>query len=111
MSNGPLESKSIGCPRFVVRSISQPILEQVNFPVEDHSGSHPATRGRVPDNVRFAVADNDGGLVAKLFEKSSTTCAITPSESCPSSLLHPFECSRKNFPRPLVNSQSEDCHE
>ena len=68
MNNGPLESKSIGCPRFAVRSVSQPVPEKVNFPVEDYPGSYPVICGGVPGNIWFAVADKDAGFMAKLLE-------------------------------------------
>jgi hypothetical protein len=49
-------------------SVSPPAPEKVDFPAEDHTGGHPIICGRVPDNVRFAVADKDAGVMAKLLE-------------------------------------------
>lgn len=48
--------------------VSPPAPEKVDFPIEDHTGCHPIICGRVPDNVRFAVADKDAGFMAKLLE-------------------------------------------
>ena len=49
--------------------ISKPVTEQVNLPLEDHTRGYLPTYRGAPDNVRFAIADKNGGFMAKLREK------------------------------------------
>lgn len=49
--------------------ITQPVSEQVDFPLISHpAGNNLVSSRGYPKNVRFAVADKNGGLMAKLSE-------------------------------------------
>lgn len=49
--------------------VGQPAAGQVNTPAVSHPATgHPIIAGSIPKNVRFCVADQNGGLMGKLRE-------------------------------------------